>query len=321
MSRAFRLFLILLGLAAGAQALAQQDYPSRPIRLITPAAQGGTTDLLARVFGARLAEVFKQQVVVDNRASASGVIAGELTANAPPDGYTLLLAYHQHTVNAALNPKLPYHPVNSFTPITQLTSAGLMLVVNPATPVANLREFIDWTKSYKGALNFGSAGIGTGGHLAGELYKVMTGVKAEHIPYKGAGPALMDLIAGQYHFNFSGIQPAQVQVRAGKLRGLAVTTPKRIAAVPDLPAVAEELPGFEFVGWYGVIGPANLPAPIVARLHDELVKVLNRADVRERIVADGSEPVGTTPEEFRQFMLADLAKCAKLVKESGAKLD
>src|SRR5438477_12218746 len=215
--------------AASSGALAQ-DYPSRPIRFITPAAQGGTTDLLARTFGARLSEIFKQPVIVDNRASASGVIAGEITAKAPPDGYTLLLAYHQHTTNAALNPKLPYHPVNSFTPITQLTSAGLMLVVNPATPVANLREFIDWTKSYKGALNFGSAGIGTGGHLAGELYKVMTGVKAEHIPYKGAGPALMDLIAGQYHFNFSGIQPAQVQVRAGKLRGLAVTAPKRLAA-------------------------------------------------------------------------------------------
>src|SRR5436190_4306841 len=311
--------LLLLALAAPSQA--QQDYPTRPIRFITAAAQGGTSDILARIFAVHLTESLKQPVVVDNRASASGVIAGELTANAPPDGYTLFLAYHQHTVNAALNPKLPYHPVNSFTPITQLTSAGLMLVVNPATPVANLREFIDWTKSYKGALNFGSAGIGTGGHLAGELYKVMTGVKAEHIPYKGAGPALMDLIAGQYHFNFSGMQAGQTQVRAGKLRGLAVTTPKRIAAVPDLPAVAEELPGFEFVGWYGVIGPANLPAPIVARLHDELVKVLNRPDVRERIVADGSEPVGSSPEEFRQFMLADLAKCAKLVKESGAKLD
>jgi tripartite-type tricarboxylate transporter receptor subunit TctC len=311
---------VLLSLALAAPAPAQ-DYPTRPIRLITAAAQGGTSDILARVFAVHLTESLKQPVLVDNRASASGVIAGELTANAPPDGYTLLLAYHQHTANAALNPKLPYHPVNSFTPITQLTTAGLMLVVNPATPVKNLNEFVEWTKSYKGPLNFGSAGIGTGGHLAGELYKVMTGVKAEHIPYKGAGPALMDLVAGQYQFNFSGIQPAQVQVRAGKLRGIAVTTPKRIAALPDVPAVAEVLPGFEFVGWYGVIGPAGLPGPIVARLHDELVKVLNRPDVRERIVADGSEPAGTTPEEFRQFMLADLAKCAKLVKESGAKLD
>jgi len=312
---------MLLGLAAGAPALAQQDYPSRPIRLITPAAQGGTTDLLARVFGARLAEVFKQQVVVDNRASASGVIAGELTANAPPDGYTLLLAYHQHTINAALNPNLPYHPVTSFTPITQLTSAALMLVVNPATPVRNLEEFLSWTRNYAGPLNYGSAGNGSGGHLAGELYKLMTGVKAEHIPYKGSGPAMMDLVAGQYHYNFAGIQGAQALVRSGKLRALAITAPRRLAALPDLPAVAEMLPGFEVVGWYGVIGPANLPGPIVTRLHEELVKVLNQPEVRERIVADGSEPIGSTPGEFRQFMLADLAKWAKVVKQSGAKLD
>jgi len=312
---------LLLLLALAAQSQAQQDYPARPIRLITAAAQGGTSDILARTFAVHLAESLKQPVVVDNRASASGVIAGELTANAPPDGYTLLLAYHQHTVNAALNPKLPYHPVNSFTPITQLTTAGLMLVVNPAAPVTNLREFVDWTKSFKGLLNYGSAGIGTGGHLAGELYKMMTGVKAEHIPYKGTGPALIDLLAGQYHFNFAGIQAAQVQVRAGKLRALAVTAPKRLAVLPDLPAVAEVLPGFEVVGWYGIIGPAGLSKPVVARLHDEFVKVLNRPDVRDRIVADGSEPAGTTPEEFRLFMLADLAKWAKLVKESGAKLD
>src|SRR5574341_2290334 len=238
---------------------AGQDYPNRPIRLITPAAQGGTTDILARIFGAKLSEVFKQQVVVDNRASAAGVIAGQMTATAPPDGYTLLLAYHQHTVNAALNPKLPYHPVESFTPITQLTSAGLMLVVNPSTPVSNLAEFISWTKNFQGQLNFGSAGIGSGGHLAGELYKLMAGVKAEHIPYKGAGPAMADLIAGHYHFNFSGLQGSQVQVRAGRLRAIAVTTPKRLPSNPELPAMAEALPGFEVVGWYGVLGPANLP--------------------------------------------------------------
>lgn len=313
--------VLALLLAVAAPALAQQDYPNRPIRLITPAAQGGTTDILARIFGGKLGEAFKQSVVVDNRASAAGVIAGQMTASAPPDGYTLLLAYHQHTVNAALNPKLPYHPVDSFTPITQLTSAGLMLVVNPATPVQNLAEFIAWTKNFSGALNFGSAGIGSGGHLAGELYKQMTGVKAEHIPYKGSGPALMDLIAGQYHYNFSGLQPSQVQVRAGKLRGLAVTTPKRLAAIPDMPAMAEALPGFEVVGWYGVIGPANMPEPLVARLHEELVKILNQPDVKGRIESDGSEPVGSSPEEFRRFMRADMDKWAKLVKESGAKLE
>jgi len=298
-----------------------QDYPRKPIRLITPAAQGGTTDLLARIFGQRLSEVFGQQVLVDNRASAAGVIAGEMTAQAAPDGYTLLLAYHQHTINAALNSKLPYHPVNDFTPITQLTSAGLMLVVNPKTPVNNLAEFIQWTRNFQGALNFGSAGIGSGGHLAGELYKLMAGVKAEHIPYKGAGPAMADLVAGQYHFNFSGLQGSQVQVRAGRLRGLAVTTPKRLAAMPDMPAVAEALPGFEVVGWYGVIGPANLPQPIVKRLHDELIKALNQPDIRGRIEADGSEPVGSSPEEFRRFMQSDLDKWAKVVKESGAKLE
>ncbi len=321
LSRAFSALLLPLGLALAAPAQAQQDYPTRPIRLITAAAAGGTSDILARVFGAQLSDVLKQPVLVDNRASASGVIAGELTANAPPDGYTLLLAYHQHTVNAALNPKLPYHPVNSFTPITQLTTAGLMLVVNPATPVTNLKEFMDWTKNFKGPLNYGSAGNGTGGHLAGELFKLMTGVKAEHIPYKGSGPALMDLLAGQYHYNFAGIQAAQTLARSGKLRGLAVTAPKRLAVLPELPAMAEVLPGFEVVGWYGIVGPAGMPRPIVTRLHDELVKILNRPDIRERIVADGSEPAGTTPEDFRLFMLADLAKWAKLVKESGAKLD
>ncbi len=320
-SSVIRFSSLALGLAVvAAPALSQQNYPNRPVRLITPAAPGGTTDILARIVGGKLTEVFKEQVIVDNRASASGVIAGELTANAPPDGYTLLLAYHQHTVNAALHPKLPFHPVNDFTPITQLTSAGLMLVVNPSTPAKNLKEFVDWTKGFKGALNFGSAGNGSGGHLAGELYNLAAGVKAQHIPYKGSGPALIDLVAGQYHYNFAGMQAAQTLVRGGKLRGLAVTTPKRIASLPDLPAVAEALPGFEIVGWYGVMAPAKLPRPILTRLHAEIVKIVNMPDVRERIVADGSEPVGSSPEEFRKYLHADLAKWAKLVKESGAKL-
>jgi tripartite-type tricarboxylate transporter receptor subunit TctC len=313
------LFVFLSALPCAAPA--QQDYPSRPIRLLVPAAPGGTTDILARLVGAKLGEALKQQVIVDNRASASGVIAGEMTANAAPDGYTLLLAYHQHTVNAALNAKLPYHPVTSFTPITQLTSAGLLLVVHPSTPVETLAQFIAWTKSFKGALNFGSAGIGSGGHLAGELYNQMAGVKAAHVPYKGSGPALADLVGGQYHYNFAGIQAAQTLVRSGKLRGLAVTTPRRVAALPDTPAVAEALPGFEVVGWYGIIAPARLPPAILARLHGEIIRILGQPDIRERILGDGSEPVGNTPEEFTQYMHADLVKWSKLVKESGARLD
>ncbi len=316
--------VVLLGACLAAlprAAPAQQDYPSRPIKLLVPAAPGGTTDILARTFGAKLGEALKQQVIVDNRASASGVIAGEMTANAAPDGYTLMLAYHQHTVNAALGAKLPYHAVNSFTAISQLTSAGLQLVVHPSTPVENLAQFIAWTRSYKGALNFGSAGIGSGGHLAGELYNQMAGVKAAHIPYKGSGPALADLVGGQYHYNFSGLQASTPLVRSGKLRGLAVTTPKRIAALPDLPAVAEALPGFEVVGWYGMVGPAKMPAPIVARLHAELLRIIQMPEIRDRILADGSEPVGSSPEEFTRYLHADLAKWARLVKESGAKLD
>ncbi|HZS66634.1 MAG TPA: tripartite tricarboxylate transporter substrate binding protein [Burkholderiales bacterium] len=317
--RRFAFFAAVLLVAAGAAH--PQDYPSRPIRLITPAAPGGTTDLLARLVSAKLGEIFGQQVIVDNRASASGVIAGELTAKAPPDGYTLLLAYHQHTINAALNPHLPYHPVNDFTPITQLTRAGLLLVVNPASPPRTLQEFVAWTKKRSGELNYGSAGLGSGGHLAGELYKQMAGIKAEHIPYKGSGPALLDLIGGRYDYNFAGLQAAQTQVRGGKLRALAVTTPQRVPALPDIPAVAEALPGYEVVGWYGVIGPAGMPAPLVERLHDELVRVLAQPDVRQRILDDGSEPVGSAPREFHDFMAADLAKWAKVVKESGAKFD
>ena len=311
---------LLFGLAIAAPARAQ-EYPNKPIRLITPAAQGGTTDLLARLVGAKLSEIFKQQVIVDNRASASGVIAGEVTAKAAPDGYTLLLAYHQHTINAALNPNLPYHPVNDFTPITQLTRAGLLLIVNKDSPPKTLQEFVAWTKANSGKLNYGSAGIGSGGHLAGELYKHMTGVKAEHIPYKGTGPAIVDLIGGRYDFNFAGLAGAVPQMRGGKLRGLAVTTPQRIASLPDIPAVAEAVPGYEVVGWYGVIGPAGMPQPIVTKLHDEIVRVLAMPDVRDRIVHDGSDPVGNTPQEFRDFMTSDLNKWAKLVKESGAKLD
>ena len=306
--------IVLAVVLAPVLAHAQSNYPNRPIRLITPAAPGGTTDILARLFGARMSETFKQQVVVDNRASASGVNAAEIVARAPADGYTLFLPFIQHTVNAALNPNLPYKVVDDFTPVSQLTAGGMMLLVPVSSPVKNLKEFMEWSKGYKGALNYGSAGLGSGGHLAGELYNQMAGVKAQHIPYKGAGPAMIDLVGGQYQFGFAGMQGSQVLVRAGKLRALAVTTPKRVGVLPDLPTMAEVLPGFDVMGWYGVLGPARLPKDIVAKLHDELVRILALPDVRERILADGSEPVGSTPEVFRKYLLADAAKWAKLIK-------
>ena len=222
-------FAAVASTLAQAAASPAPSYPERPVRFIVPAAPGGTTDTLARMFGERMTAVFNEQVVVDNRASASGVLAGDLVAHADPDGYTLFLPYHQHTVNAALLSRLPYHPVNDFTPITQLTAAGLMLVVHPSTPAGNMNEFIAWTKNHKGALNFGSAGIGSGGHLAGELYKVMTGAKAQHIPYKGTGPALTALLGGEYRVqlcrNAGGFEHGKGRAIEGHRGHLPATRP------------------------------------------------------------------------------------------------
>jgi tripartite-type tricarboxylate transporter receptor subunit TctC len=325
----FKSFSVALGAATlltGSGALFAQakgdgaTYPNRPIRFIVPAAPGGTTDGLARIFGQRMNEIFKQQVVVDNRASASGVVAAELTAQAAPDGYTIFLPYHQHTINAALLPKLPYHPVNDFTPITTLTHAALLLVVHPSQPVQNFKEFLEWTRNYKGALNFGSAGIGSGGHLAGELYNLMAKVKAVHIPYKGTGPALQGLLGKEYHYNFTGLLAGSQMHRDGRVRALAITSLKRHPALPEIPSVHEAgLPGFEVIGWYGVMGPAKLPKPIVDRLHTTITGILKEPEIQKMIFNQAATAVGESPEEFRKFLEADLAKWRKVVEASGAK--
>ena len=315
------LLLVCAALLSAAPALAAENFPTRPVRIITPAQPGGTTDYLARLLAGRLTEVWKQQAIVDNRGSASGVNAAEITKNAAPDGYTLCVVYHQHIINASIIPNLPYHTVNDFTPISQMTEAGTLLVVNPSHPAKSLKEFVEWSKTTKEPINFGSAGIGSGGHMGGELYKMMTGIKAQHIPYKGTGPAIVDLIAGQYHFNFAGLATSQVQVRAGKLRAIAVSTPKRLKSLLDVPAVAEVLPGFEVVGWYGLVGPAKLPKPILAKIHAETAAYVKSPDFMRRAAADGAEPVGNDPETFRLFMLADLKKWAEVVKRSGAKFN
>ena len=304
-----------------ATALAADNYPNRPVRIITPAAPGGTTDYLARLLAIRLTEVWKQQAIVDNRASASGVNAAEITKHAAPDGYTLFLVYHQHTVNAAIMPKLPYHAVNDFTPISQMTEAALLLIVNPSHPAKSVKEFVDWSKTTKEPINFGSAGIGSGGHMGGELYKMMAGIQAQHIPYKGTGPAIVDLIGGQYHFNFAGLAGALVQTRSGKLRAIAVTAPKRLKGLPDIPAMAEALPGFEVVGWYGVMAPANLPKPLLTKIHAEIAAYVKSPEFVKRASADGAEAVTNDPETFRQFMLADVKKWAEVAKRSGSKFN
>jgi tripartite-type tricarboxylate transporter receptor subunit TctC len=314
------LLLVALGLAAPmALAQAPDNYPSRSVRLITPAAPGGTTDFLARLLSVHLTKAWGQQAIVDNRGSASGVNGAEITMNSAPDGYTLFMAYHQHTVNAALIAKLPYHPVNDFTPISQMTEGGLLLVVNPSHPAKNAKEFLQWAKTTKDPVNFGSAGIGSGGHLAGELFKLMAGTQAQHIPYKGTGPAITGLLSGEYHFNFMGLTGAFGQVRAGKLRAIAVSTAQRLPTAPDVPALSEVLPGFEVVGWYGVAAPAKMPKPLVAKIHAAIVSLVKSPEFIKTMRNNGSEAVSSTPEAFRQFMLDDMKKWGDVVKRAGIK--
>jgi tripartite-type tricarboxylate transporter receptor subunit TctC len=315
------LLLVALGLAVPiAPAQAQDNFPSRSVRIVTPANPGGTTDFLARMLSVHLNKVWGQSAIVDNRGSASGVNGAEIVKNSAPDGYTLFIPYHQHTVNAALIAKLPYHPVNDFTAITQMTEGGLLLVVNPSHPAKNAKEFLQWARTTKEAVNFGSAGIGSGGHLAGELFKLMSGSKAQHIPYKGTGPAIVGLLGGEYHYNFMGLTGAFGQVRAGKLRAIAVSASKRLESAPDVPALGEVLPGFEVVGWYGVTGPAKMPKPLVDKIHAAVVSLVKSPEFIKTMKNNGSDAKSSSPEEFRQFQLADMKKWADVVKRAGIKV-
>jgi tripartite-type tricarboxylate transporter receptor subunit TctC len=314
------LLLVALGLAVPvAPAQAAESYPSRPVRIVTPANPGGTTDFLARLLAPHLSKIWGQQAIVDNRGSASGVNAAEIVKNSAPDGYTLFIPYHQHTVNAALIAKLPYHPVDDFTPITQMTEGGLLLVVNPSHPAKNAKEFVQWARTTKDPINFGSAGIGSGGHLAGELFKLMSSTQGQHIPYKGTGPAIVGLLSGEYHYNFMGLTGAFGQVRAGKLRGIAVSTSKRLDTAPDIPAMSEVLPGFEVVGWYGIAGPKGLPKPLLEKIHAGVLSLVKSPEFAKTMKTNGSDAKYSTPEEFRQFMLNDMKKWADVVKRAGIK--
>lgn len=321
--------LAALGVIASAPAIAASAsgaegaaYPNRPIRFIVGSPPGGTSDILARLISQPLSEILKQQVVVDNRPGAAGVVGAELTARAVPDGYTIFLAYHSHTTNATLNPKVPYCTVDDFQPITLGITAGLMLVVHPSVPVRSVQELIAYAKANPDKLSFSSAGNGSGGHMAGEMFKMMAGIRAQHVPYKGTGPSLIDLVGGQIQLSFAGMVPVQPFVRGGRLRALAVTTAQRIAVFPDMPTVAESgVPGFEATGWHGVLAPAGLPKPVLGRLRAEIVRILRSPDAKERLARDGSEVVASTPQEFEKFLRADVEKWARVVKATGARLD
>ena len=313
--------LVALALPA-AQAQAQKDYPEKPIRMIVPFAPGGSNDIMGRLVAAKFTENMGQQVVVDNRPGASGIIGTDLAAKAAPDGYTVLVMSLTFTVNPSIRSKLPYDTDKDLVPVTVIASAPLILVVHPSLPVKSVREFIAYAKANPGKLNFGSGGPGSTPHLAGEMLKTMAGLQMTHIPYKGGGPALADLVGGQIQLMLENIPSTLPFVKSEKLRVLAVTSKRRSPTVLDVPTLDEAgLKGYELTGWNGLFVPRGTPRAIVNRLHAETVKALAAPDVRQRLAAMSAEPGGEPPETFAAFVKAEIRKWAKIVKEAGLKVE
>ncbi len=299
-----------------------QSYPGKSVRLVVGLAPGGGTDIVGRMVGQRLSAAINQQVIIDNRPGASGNIAAEIVAKSPADGYTLIVVTASHVINPSLYPKMSYDPIKDFSAVTQLTAQPYLFVINPSVPAKTVKEFVALAKSRKGGLTYASSGAGLLGHLGMELLKTQATFAAVHIPYKGAGPALVDTIAGQVDAFFPTIISGLPQVRSGKVRVIAVTTLKRAALLPDVPTVAEQgFPGYEVNGWYGLLAPAGTPKDIIAFLHREVADVLRSTEGRERLAAEGAEGVGNTPEQFAAYMQSDMMKWSKVVKQSGARAD
>jgi tripartite-type tricarboxylate transporter receptor subunit TctC len=310
-------------LATLASAACAQAYPAKPIRLVVPFPPGGATDILARAVAQKLTDAWGQPVVVDNRPGAGGNIGSELVAKAAADGYTLEMGtVGTHAINASLYAKMPYDHVKDFAPVILVAGVPNVLEVNPSLPVNTVQELIAYAKANPGKLNFASSGNGTSIHLSGELFKVMAGVQMTHIPYKGSGPALQDLIGGQVQLMFDNLPPSLPQIKAGKLRALAVTSSTRSPALPDTPTIAESgLPGYEASSWFGVLAPAGTPPAIIAKLNTEIAAWLATPEAKDRMLALGANIGGGSPEDFAKHIAAETAKWQKVVKESGAKVD
>lgn len=307
--------------ASGLHAVAA-NYPTRPVRFIVAQVPGGNADIVGRALAEGLGEIFGQQFVVDNRGGASGIIAAEITVRAAPDGHTVLLVGSSFGVNPAVNRKLPYQPERDLAAITLIATAPNLLVVGPALPIKSVSELIAALKARPGHYTFGSSGNLGSPHLAGELFKMMTGTDMSHVPYKGAAAAMVDLMGGRISMSFASMPSAITHVRSGKLRGIAVTTLKRAKAVPDLPTLAESgLPGFETGAWQGFLAPAGTPQTVIDQLNAATQKVLQRPAMVERLAADGSEPVGSTPAAFSQFVRNEVAKWSRVVKAAGIRID
>jgi tripartite-type tricarboxylate transporter receptor subunit TctC len=297
-----------------------QNYPAKPIRLVVPFAPGGGVDITARLLAQSLSANLGQQIVIDNRGGAGGIVGMEIVARAAPDGYTLLMSHVGFTAMPGLYKKLPFDPVKDFTGVVVAISGVYVLVVNPAVPVKSVQELVAYAKANPGKLGFASAGSGSSIHLAGELFKSMAGLDLLHVPYKGAAPALTDVVAGEVQMMFGTATNILPMVKAGKLRALAVTSAKRSALAPELPTVAESgLPGFEVVGWYGLAAPAKTPHPLVARINADTNRALQSTDLIERLRVQGLEPAGGTPEEATELIKNDVARWTKVIRDAGIK--
>ena len=299
-----------------------QGYPQKPMRIVVPFPAGGTTDILARAIGQKLTEQWKQQVIIDNRPGAGANIGAEVAARSPPDGYTLFGISTAHTINPSLYSRLAYDPIRDFAPVTNVAVVSQILTVHPSLPVKSVKEFIAYAKSRPGELNYSSAGNGSQPHLTAELFKSMTDVGIVHVPYKGAPPAMVDLLAGQVALTFATAPSAVPYIRTGKLRALGVSTPKRINALPDIPTIAEAgVAGFEAVGWNGLVVPAATPTAIIERLHSTIVKIVEEPAMRKYLADQGADPWTMTPAQYGDYIKSEVAKWAKVVKASGAKID
>jgi len=299
--------------AAGAHA--QQKYPTKPIRLLTAFAPGGGSDILARIISPPVSEALGQTVVVDNRPGGGGTLGAGITVRAEPDGYTIIIVSGSYGANAALH-DLPYDSVTDISPIILVGTTGLLATVHPSVPIKTMKELIAHAKANPGKLNFGSAGVGGLGHLAQELFQLQTGVKVAHVPYKGSGPVMTALLSGEVDSSFSSMVPSIPHVKAGRLRPIAVTIPKRSPALPDVPTVGETVPGYEVTHWYGIWGPKGISNDIVTRLNSEIAKVLNTAAMKKWMAQEGLQPAGGPPDEFRQRIKSDVEKWKKVVKEA-----
>ena len=310
--------VVLLPAAASAQA-----YPSKPIKLVVPFPPGGPLDLAGRAIADHLAKAWGQPVVVDNKPGAGGNIGADLVAKSAPDGYTIVMgALSTHAVNPHLFAKLPYDALKDFAPVTLVATTPNVLVLNPAVKANDVKELIALAKASPGKLSFASGSNGSAGHLSGELFKTLAGIDIVHVPYKGGAPAMQDLLGGQVQFMFDNLANSTAQLKAGKLKALAVTTAKRSSLAPELPTMAEAgVPGFDISTWYGIMAPAGTPPDVVRKLNGEIVKFLGSDEAKEKLKAQGAEPAPMTPEQFDAFIRAEWTKYAKIVKDSGAKVD